>query len=59
MDARRVPGSGLCGAARFDIDGDIGIAPQAHFYFDDRASWTRVADELPRFGGTTGVEPHS
>ena len=42
-----------------NLDGDVGLAPQAHFYFDDRASWTRVADELPRFGGTTGVEPQS
>ena len=32
-------------------------APQAHFYFDDRAPWVRVADDLPRFGGKTGTEP--
>jgi len=32
-------------------------APQAHFYFDDRAPWVTVADDLPRFGGKTGTEP--
>ena len=34
-----------------------GEAPQAHFYFDDRAPWVTVADDLPRFGGKTGTEP--
>jgi hypothetical protein len=40
-----------------NLDGDIGLAPQAHFYFDDRAAWVRVDDGLPRFGGKTGMEP--
>ena len=40
-----------------NLDGDLGLAPQAHFYFDDRAAWVRIGDELPRFGGKTGVEP--
>jgi hypothetical protein len=30
--------------------------PQMHVYFDDRARWTRVDDELPRLGGESGVE---
>jgi hypothetical protein len=28
-----------------------------HIYFDDRAAWTAVGDDLPRLGGTTGMEP--
>ena len=40
-----------------NLEGEIDRAPAAHFYFDDRAGWVRVADELPRFGGKTGTEP--
>ncbi len=43
-----------------NLQGDLGLAPQAHFYFDDRAPWTVVPDDgLPRFGGATGTEPRS
>ena len=31
--------------------------PQMHFYFDDRADWVVVQDDLPRLGGLTGLEP--
>ncbi len=31
--------------------------PQLHVYFDSRAPWTVVGDELPRAGGKTGLEP--
>jgi hypothetical protein len=31
--------------------------PELHVYFDSRASWIRVGDDLPRLGGKTGVEP--
>lgn len=34
-----------------------GIEPTAHIFYDDRAAWTRVGDDLPRLGGETGVEP--
>jgi hypothetical protein len=40
-----------------NVDGPIDRPPQAHVYFDDRASWVEVADGLPRLGGTTGMEP--
>jgi len=40
-----------------NVEGPIDLAPQAHFYFDDRADWVQVADDLPRLGGKTGVEP--
>ena len=35
----------------------IDRAPQAHYYFSDRADWTTIGDTLPRFGGETGTEP--
>jgi hypothetical protein len=37
--------------------GPIDRLPQAHIYFDDRADWVVVADDLPRLGGSTGLEP--
>lgn len=40
-----------------NLDGPIDRAPQMHIYFDSRASWTDVRDELPRLGGASGVEP--
>ena len=63
---------GRCGSSLFcdlneqpdDIDivlanmkGPIDRAPQTHIFFDDRAAWTRVDDDLPRLGGQTGMEP--
>lgn len=40
-----------------NMEGKIDIAAQAHFYFDDRADWVQVLDNLPRLGGKTGMEP--
>lgn len=40
-----------------NINGAIDRAPQAHYYFSDRAEWIRVGDPLPRFGGPSGTEP--
>ena len=40
-----------------NMDGPIDRAPESHIYFDDRASWTIVADDLPRLGGSSGLEP--
>ena len=31
--------------------------PQLHVYFDDRAEWLDLDDDLPRLGGETGMEP--
>jgi hypothetical protein len=39
------------------VDGAIDRLPECHLYFDDRASWTIVADDLPRLGGPSGLEP--
>ncbi len=40
-----------------NLEPGSGIKPQAHIFFDDRASWSDVGDGLPRLGGKTGVEP--
>jgi hypothetical protein len=39
------------------VDGPIDRLPQFHVYFDSRAPWVAVADDLPRLGGKTGIEP--
>ena len=31
--------------------------PEAHYFYDSRASWTEVDDNLPKLGGETGTEP--
>jgi hypothetical protein len=40
-----------------NFDGPIDVQPQAHIFFDDRVDWVRVADDLPRLGGASGLEP--
>ena len=40
-----------------NMDGAIDRQPECHVFFDDRAEWVRVGDDLPRLGGTTGMEP--
>jgi len=40
-----------------NLDGPIDRLPEMHVYFSDRAPWVQVADDLPRLGGATGIEP--
>jgi catechol 2,3-dioxygenase-like lactoylglutathione lyase family enzyme len=40
-----------------NLEGPIDRAPGMHIYFDSRAAWTDVRDDLPRLGGSTGIEP--
>ena len=40
-----------------NMHGPIDRAPQVHVYFDDRAEWISIADDLPRLGGSSGMEP--
>ena len=42
-----------------NLQGEIEVAPQMHIYFDNRATWVQVGDDLPRLGGVTGFEPLS
>lgn len=39
------------------LHSDIDRRPEAHYFFDSRADWTGIADDLPRFGGPSGTEP--
>lgn len=39
------------------LRGDIDRLPQAHYFYDSKASWTDVRDDLPKLGGSTGAEP--
>ncbi len=41
------------------LHGPIDQTPQGHYYYDSRAEWTRVHDDLPKFGGATGTAPLS
>ena len=40
-----------------NMDAAIDRIPESHIYFDDRAAWTIVGDDLPRLGGPSGLEP--
>ena len=39
------------------LHGKIDREPEEHYYFDSRADWTVVNDDLPKLGGTTGDQP--
>jgi len=39
------------------LHGDIDRRPEAHYFFDSRADWTDIPDNLPKYGGQTGTEP--
>lgn len=42
------------------MEGEIGLAPQAHVYFADRVSWVPVTDALPRLAaGPDEVNPRT
>ena len=60
----------ICGSQMFCQTGpeiiDIALAalhdridrdPEAHYYYDCRAEWTQVNDDLPRLGGEDGMQP--
>lgn len=41
------------------MQGPIDRQPQAHMYFDCRADWIENLEQLPKLGGSGGVEPLS
>jgi hypothetical protein len=43
--------------ARANIDGEIDRQPSAHVYVDSRARWWTIDDDLPQYGGESGMEP--
>jgi hypothetical protein len=40
-----------------NMQGPIDRPPAVHIYFDDRADWVVVNDDLPRLAGASGSEP--
>ncbi|MCC6812030.1 MAG: GFA family protein [Deltaproteobacteria bacterium] len=43
--------------ARAHFPGALDREPQVHSFFDDRAPWFHVNDQVPKRGGKTGTEP--
>ena len=39
------------------LEAPIDRPPQGHYYYDSKAAWTTVNDDLPKFGGESGSEP--
>ncbi len=42
-----------------NLDEEIDRQPEEHVFFSDHVSWVAVDDDLPKLGGSTGVEPLS
>ncbi len=40
-----------------NVESPIDRTPEFHCYFDSRAPWVLISDDLPRLGGPTGIEP--
>lgn len=43
--------------AMASLHGEIDREPEAHWYFDSRAEWTSINDDLPKLGGEDGTKP--
>lgn len=52
---RRYPD--IVGIARGVLEDDAGLAPALHAFYDSKASWVSIADDLPCRGGSSGMEP--
>ncbi len=39
------------------LHGKIDREPEEHYYYDSRADWTVVNDDLPKLGGESGDQP--
>lgn len=42
---------------RATIDDAAEFKPEAHVHYSSKAPWLAVSDELPKLGGSTGLEP--
>jgi hypothetical protein len=40
-----------------NMEAAIDRIPEFHCYFDSKASWVEIGDDLPRLGGESGLEP--
>ena len=61
---------GICGSHLFcqveenaidvtmaSLHGPIDRLPEEHYYYDSRADWTDIHDNLPKLGGVDGMQP--
>jgi len=39
------------------LHGPIDRVPEMHVFYDSKADWTTVTDDLPKLGGKSGTEP--
>jgi hypothetical protein len=42
---------------RATITSTMDEMPKAHVFFSDKADWCLIGDDLPKYGGKSGVEP--
>ena len=58
-----LPQAGLALIPAGNLEGDLGLKPQAHMFVGSKAGWHPITDSLPQhaamppeFGGAPGVE---
>ena len=39
------------------LHGPIDRVPEEHYYYDSRADWVEINDDLPKLGGADGMQP--
>lgn len=54
----------FCQVAEDEVDiamaalhGPIDRVPEEHYYYDSRADWVEINDNLPKLGGADGMQP--
>ena len=48
---------GVVDIAMAALHGPIDRLPEEHYYYDSRADWVEVNDDLPKLGGADGMQP--
>ena len=48
---------GVVDIAMAALHGPIDRLPEEHYYYDSRADWVEINDNLPKLGGADGMQP--
>jgi hypothetical protein len=48
---------GVIDIAMAALHGPIDRLPEEHYYYDSRADWVEINDDLPKLGGADGIQP--
>lgn len=48
---------GVVDVAMAALHGSIDRLPEEHWYYDSRAEWIEINDNLPKLGGADGMQP--